>query len=49
MVINALKGVLEEIVIGPKLLNEISVISVVAVNYILDVLAVVLKDKEVED
>ena len=49
MVINALKGVPKEIVVGPRLLDKMSIISVVAVNYILDILAVVLKDKEVED
>jgi hypothetical protein len=49
MVINALKGVLEEIVVSPRLLDKMSIISIVAVNYILDILAIVLEDKEVED
>jgi hypothetical protein len=49
VVINALKGVLKEIVVSPKLLDKMSIISVVAVNYILDILAIVLEDKEVED
>jgi len=49
MVIDALKGVLKEIVISPRLLNKINIISVVAINYILDILAVVPEDKKVED
>ena len=49
VVINALKGVLEEIVVSPRLLDKMSVMSVVAVNCILDVLAIVPGDKEVED
>jgi hypothetical protein len=49
MVINALKGVFKEIIVSPRLLNKINIISVVAVNYILNILAIVLEDKEVED
>ena len=49
VVIDALKGVLEEIVVSPGLLDKMSVMSVVAVNCISDVLAVVPGDKEVED